>query len=369
MTALERLQAPGKKKLLALDGGGIRGALSVEILAGLEAMLRRTKNQPKLVLADYFDFIGGTSTGAILAASLSFGKSVDELRTFYESSGPAMFDKASLLERFRYKYKDEELSNKLKSVFGENTLFGSEKLRTLLLMVMRNATTDSPWPLSNNPRAKFNQPGVDGNNLRLPLWQLIRASTAAPVYFPPETIQVGSQAFLFVDGGITMYNNPAFQMFLMSTIPAYQMEWKTGEEDLLIVSVGTGYAPEANKNLQPSEMNLLYNASSIPSALMAAALHEQDTLCRVFGKCLMGNEVDLELGDLKGMLAPGGKNLFTYLRYNAELTTRGLAQLKLPNIDPKKVQQLDSIDGIAELQQIGRAVAQSIDPNHYVPFL
>lgn len=55
---------------------------------------------------------------------------------------------------------------------------------------------------------------------------------------------------------------------------------------MLIVSVGTGAS--ANANLGPEEMSLLYNAGTIPSALMAAALHEQDFLCRIFGKCLAG---------------------------------------------------------------------------------
>jgi uncharacterized protein len=86
-----------------------------------------------------------------------------------------------------------------------------------LLVVLRNATTDSPWPISNNPFAKYNDPANLANNLKFPLWQLVRASTAAPTFFPPEVITIEGQAFVFVDGGVTMYNNPAFQMFLMAT--------------------------------------------------------------------------------------------------------------------------------------------------------
>jgi len=370
MTALERLEAAGKKKLLALDGGGIRGALTIEVLAGIEAMLREEYEDEKLVLADYFDYVGGTSTGAILAAALALGRTTDELRELYLDSGPAMFDKASLLRRFRYKYEDEQLARKLREQFGADRKFGSDDLETLLLMVMRNATTDSPWPLSNNPRAMYNNTGDDNDNLLIPLWQLIRASTAAPTYFPPEEIRIRENTFLFVDGGITMFNNPAFQLFLMATIPAFRVEWPTGPDRMLLVSVGTGHAPSANKNLDASDMNLLYNAGSIPSALMAAALHEQDTLCRVFGRCLMGDEIDRELGDLHDTPAPGGgSNLFTYMRYNAELTDRGLAKLGHPNIDPAKVQKLDSVAAIDELQTIGRAVARSVDPRHFAGFL
>ena len=369
MTALDRLTAPGPKKLLALDGGGIRGALSIEVLAGIEAMLRDATGAPDLRLCDWFDFVGGTSTGAILAAAIACGMTTAELRDFYERSGPAMFDKASLLRRFRYRYEDDALAAELRSIFGETTELGSDRLRTLLLMVMRNATTDSPWPLSNNPRAKYNGTGDDQDNLKLPLWQLIRASTAAPTYFPPERIEVGKNSFLFVDGGITMFNNPSFQMFLMATIAPYRMEWATGEEHLLLVSVGTGHAAEANRDLAAAEMNLLYNAGSIPSALMAAALHEQDTLCRVFGRCRAGDPIDREVGDLRRCDAPGGKKLFTYLRYNAELSHRGLARLGITGVEPKAVQRLDSIAAIPDLQRIGRAVASGIERSQFHPFL
>ena len=56
------------------------------------------------------------------------------------------------------------------------------------MVVMRNHTTDSPWPVSNNPLAKYNDRGRKDCNLNLPLWQLVRASTAAPTFFPPEVI-------------------------------------------------------------------------------------------------------------------------------------------------------------------------------------
>jgi hypothetical protein len=89
MTAEIRLKAPGPKKLLALDGGGIRGAMTIEVLEAIEALLRKELGKPDLVLADYFDFVAGTSTGAILAASISHGMSCKNLRTFYEESVPA----------------------------------------------------------------------------------------------------------------------------------------------------------------------------------------------------------------------------------------------------------------------------------------
>ena len=370
-----RITAKGTKKILALDGGGIRGMMTVEVLAEIENLLRQQlKKGTEFRLSHFFDFVAGTSTGAIIAACVSSGMAVSEIREFYESSGKEMFDKAFLLKRFRHKYEDEKLAEKLRAVFGKDTTLGSDKLQTVLMMVMRNATTDSPWPVSNNPFAKYNQRDRKDCNLNLPLWQLIRASTAAPVFFPPEVVTfapgtANEYEFIFVDGGITMYNNPAFQAFLMATVEPYKMGWATGEHQLLVVSIGTGTSPKANADLAPDEMNLLYNAASIPSALMNAALNEQDLLCRVFGNCLAGDQLDREVGDLIGKKGPVAPKLFTYVRYNAELSEEGLKKLGLSGIEPEDVQQLDSTAHIKELQQVGTAVAKQVKPEHFKGFV
>ena len=371
MSLTERIRATGPKKILALDGGGIRGIMTVEILAGIETMLRKALGRgEKFVLADFFDYVAGTSTGAIIAACISLGMPVAKIRDFYINNGKEMFDKAFILKRFKNLYEDKKLSEKLQAVLGANTTFGSEKLKTLLLIVTRNATTDSPWPLSNNPFAKYNQPGRDDCNLRFPLWQLVRASTAAPVFFPPEKIKVGEREFVFVDGGVTTYNNPAFMAFLMATVEPYKLNWETGEDKMLLVSVGTGSSPAEKADLSPEEMTLFYNMKSIPSTLMFAALNEQDFLCRSFGKCLVGDPLDREVGSMIGKKGPMSPKLFTYMRYNAELTDGGLAPLGLSNINPQNVQKLDSVEYIADLQRIGQAVAvKKLNIEHFSPFL
>lgn len=374
MSLESKIQGPGPKKILTLDGGGIRGMITVEILQRIEALLRHELAAgPDFVLADYFDYISGTSTGAIIAAALSLGWPVEKIKAFYIDSGERMFDKASLLKRFKYQYEDEALKDTLQTAFGADASLGSERLRTLLMMVMRNASTDSPWPVSNNPQALYNDRARPDCNLNLPLWQLVRASTAAPVYFPPERVSVGQHDFVFVDGGITMYNNPAFQTFLMATLEPYRLQWPTGEDQLLIVSLGTGVSPDANADLSPDDMNLLYNASSLPSALMYAALNEQDLLCRVFGHCRWGAVLDREIGDLidhAGTLRwPTPSKLFSYVRYNAELTRAGLDALGLAGIEPRQVQKLDSVAHIGELQQVGQAVARQVTASHFQGFV
>jgi len=365
-------QRKGPRKILALDGGGIRGLISIEVLAAIERELRGDRGAD-FRLADEFDYVAGTSTGAIIATCVSLGMSVAEIRDFYLESGREMFDKASLLRRFRYKFEDEKLAGKLKAVIGEDTRLGSDKLRTLLLIVMRNATTDSPWPLSNNPRAKYNLASRrdEGKacNLDLRLWQLVRASTAAPTYFPPEVVDAGGPGpFLMVDGGVTTYNNPAFLAFLMATMEPYKLCWPTGTEKMFIASVGTGTAPKANQDLEPDDMNLIYNATSVPSALMFAALNEQDLLCRVFGKCLHGDSLDREVGDLKDAQGPSDPKLFTYVRYNAELTRTWLDDHSLHHIEPRHIQRLDSTEHMDQMREVGVMVAEQVKAEHYAGF-
>jgi hypothetical protein len=373
---LERINRKDPKKLLALDGGGIRGVLSLQILKRIEDVLRSQRGgDPAYRLADYFDYIAGTSTGAIIAAGLSRGMAVQEVIDFYLENGARMFARANIFQRLRHAYSSEALAEQLQTVFGAKTTLGSNDLRTLLLVIMRNATTDSPWPISNNPYAKYNARSHPSCNLDLPLWQLVRASTAAPTYFPPVVIAVRGQPFVFVDGGVTMYNNPAFQMFLMATVDRYWIHaplehrgWDTGVDKMLVVSVGTGTSAGANYSLKPSEMHLLFNAKGIPSALMYAALNEQDFLCRVFGDCLSGAPLDREVNDLVasfGPFAPKHK-LFRYLRYNAELTADGLRTLGFADVVPEAVQQLDSLNAMADLIRVGQAAAQrDVKPEHF----
>lgn len=379
-----RMQSPGPKKILSCDGGGILGLISVEILAKMEDDLRvKLGRGAEFVLADYFDFVCGTSTGAIIAACISAGMSMPRIRQFYVESGQEMFDKACLLKRLNYKYNDEPLARKLRGelskALGDDITLGSLGLRTLLMMVLRNATTDSPWPLTNNPFAKYNDRARIDCNLQLPLWQLVRASSAAPVYFPPEVITLGEGSqnpytFIFVDGGVTSYNNPAFLAFQMVTAHPYAVNWKTGADNLLIVSVGTGGVAMSNSELKAGNMNLLYNATSIPTALMNAASAGWDMACRNLGDCRHGRPIDREFGDMVGLAKDGNFNstvpkLFTYMRHDPDVSLEGLKDLGLQELDPKHVQTLDSVDYMVEIQKVGAAYAQKhVRIEQFAPF-
>jgi hypothetical protein len=378
---------PRPRKLLALDGGGIRGVLTLQVLIRMEDLLREQSGQGEnFRLCNFFDYIGGTSTGAIIAAGLALGKSARWLSEFYKEVGPAMFEKAFILRRLKNLYKSEPLTDKLKDVFGEQTTLGSDALKCLLLVVTRNVSTDSPWPISSNPFAKYNAIDRKDCNTQIPLWQLVRASTAAPVFFPPEIVAWDpndpSKAFLFEDGGLTPYNNPAFLLARMATYPAYKLGWQTGEDKLLVMSVGTGSAATVDANMEGK--NAFSNLVSFPSALMYGSQVDQDINCRVVGRCIHGGEfdgklgrcdteIDREIGDLvprdsNGAAIPISTDLgrqFLYARYNAELSTRWLASRGLSDVNPASVAKLDSIAHIDDLVRVGQALAQEVKLEHF----
>jgi hypothetical protein len=367
MSWTDKLKPTETKKLLALDGGGIRGLITIEVLAKVERLLQDSVNNPKLVLADYFDYVAGTETGGILATLISLGYRTDEIREIFHGALMKMFEKAPLWTRFRHRYDNENFGRLLRDVIGGDEItLSSEKLRTLLMMVLRNATTDSFYPVSNNPLAKYNSADRADSNLKLPLWRLVRATTAAPTYFAPEVIRVHDREFVFVSGTITSYNNPAFLLFLMATIPPYRLEWPRGDDRMQLISIGTGTLPQKDMELSPETMNLLYNASAVPSALLLSSLVEQDILCRLHGRCVHGGMLDRELGDLRGSYL---SKSFSYARYNVELSYEGLASLGIHGIDPAKIQNSTSLENVDQLQRVGAAMAEGVQAEHFAGFL
>lgn len=373
--------APRPRKLLALDGGGIRGVLTLQVLIRMEDLLREQSGQgERFRLCNFFDYIGGTSTGAIIAAGLARGMSARELADFYMKTGPAMFDKAFILFRLRHLYESQPLKEKLQETFGKDTTLFPEHLKCLLLVVTRNVTTDSPWPVSSNPFARYNLPHRSDCNLCIPLWQLVRASTAAPVYFAPEVIQWDendpSKTFVFEDGGLTPYNNPAFLLMRMATNGAYGLHWQTGEDKLLVVSVGTGAAPKADAEVYSTGKNAVANLVNFPSALMYGSQVDQDINCRAVGRCVHGSPLDQELWDMvprrgdprTGELIPLAEDLgrqFLYARYNAELSARWLNDHGLGGIEAAKVAKMDSVENINDLVRVGQALSEEVSIEHF----
>lgn len=371
--AYEQRREDRPKRMLALDGGGIRGVISLEILARLERQLQDALAEPELRLADYFDYIGGTSTGAILAAALATGEhSATDLLGLYEQLGRAVFTKQFLLRRFFSLYTDVPLREELTSILGDHRTLGDPAMRTRLLLVLHNTKTDSVWPLSNHTGAKYN--GVDrclldvpDRNLDLPLVPLVRASTAAPMYFAPEEIVIGGRPMVFQDGGITPFNNPALLMYLMATVPAYGLRWPAGADHLMIVSVGTGGSAAEHPELNAGRINALFNLRNLPTVFMNGASAGQDMACRALGRCRYGPEIDSEFG---AMVSDQSDAAFSYVRYEADLGENALAAMGVHDARTRqRLRKLDAVGEIPRLREIGRAAARAVHVDHLAGFL
>src|ERR1700682_1222457 len=84
------LFGPGPKRILALDGGGVRGAISVAFLERIEAILSE-RLRTKARLGDWFDLVGGTSTGALIAGPRALRLGAEQLKEFYAGLPPSGF--------------------------------------------------------------------------------------------------------------------------------------------------------------------------------------------------------------------------------------------------------------------------------------
>ena len=327
--------ADGPKRILAIEGGGVRGVFSLQILQRMEDLLRQHVRRPDLVLADHFHLIAGTSVGAILATFLSWGWPVERLRVLFDETLHRIFSRAAWWKlpgaAFRRGPLRELLQREFAEAGGEPALFGTQRLKTWLLIVVRNLSTGSAWPLLNHPDARYNRLLLeDGSenmrsNLRIPLWQLVRGSTAAPWFFPPERVTIPpDQTMEFIDGGITSFNNPSVIAYLMATLPCYPLRWKKGVGNLHIVSVGTGRVRAQLGLRERWRFGRLSIAGKVPASLIEATSQEQDLLMRAMGRCEHGGVLDRELGSLAGEDAVG--DAFRYCRYNKPFTTEDIQQ-------------------------------------------
>jgi hypothetical protein len=219
---------------------------------------------------------------------------------------------------------------------------------------MRNHTTGSAWPVTNNPLAMYNQPSLPDCNLKVPLWKLVRASAAAPVFFDPEEITLGNQRHVFVDGAITPYNNPALIAALTAVLPCYRLAWEPGPDKIRVISLGTIRISLAEKDQNVRRMWVGYNAPRIPAALIQGIAVEQDYLCRCLGQCIHGEDLDSEIGNLERTTLPG-RSWFSYVRYNKSYMGQAADEVlkKTP-----QVAEIDAVRAVPLLREIGRAYAQ-----------
>lgn len=368
-TLSDKLSPGGPKRILALDGGGIRGALTLGFVKKIEDLLRTRYQKKDLVLSDYFDFIGGTSTGAIIAAALSVGKSADEIATLYQELGGKIFEERTFAGKLgafgkllKSTYKKNNLEEALTREFGDIEICGPE-LKTGLCILMKRADTYGTWPITNHPEAIYNK---SGDNNRFLLRQLVRASAAAPTFFPLEEIIVGKngEKGVFVDGGVSMFNNPAYMMFLIATIlKGFPFQWPKGEDKVMLVSLGTGFHREKIDLDNVKDLGH-YWASEIPEMLMWDANKFNQMMLQSISNSETAIAIDREIGSMKGDLL-SEQPLLNYLRYNVEFEKNNLAQLGFPNVDIQSICQMDKAENRGLLADIGRAASSQIKDSHF----
>ena len=265
-------------RILTFNGGGIRGAFGVAFLARLEELTGTP-------VVDHFDLIAGTSTGAIIAASLALGLPARELERFYREDGGEIFHArepyrarglirpiyplaSRVLRRrtgqgmdhfFRARYCPYRLRTALTKVFGKQTLGDLTRARVIIPTVNLSLGQARVFRTPHLPAAEADR--------ELPIVDVLRAATAAPTYFPHKIMPDGHA---YCDGGIwanapavvavaeamkirQLCNRPACD-------PAFDMS------TIRLLSIGTG---RTTYSLKPpgADAGLLYWASRIAEVM------------------------------------------------------------------------------------------------------
>jgi uncharacterized protein len=375
----QHLFDPGPKRLLALDGGGVRGILTLQYLKRIEALLRaRVGNNPNFRLSHYFDLIGGTSTGSIIATGLALGWSVEKLETLYHELAEQVFQKSIWRQGIlQAKFPRTPLMKALTAQFEDRTL-RSEDLQTGLMIMMKRLDTGSPWPVINNPKGRYFDPVVKKGktvpNKDFLLRDVVRASTAAPHYFNPERLRISSEAdgtFVdgaFVDGGVSPHNNPALQLLVMATTEGFGLKWPMGADQVLMVSVGTG----AQEIRMPAKDIMDMSSAKVAFQALASLMNDCDamnqTMLQWMSRSPTAWTIDREIGNLQNDVL-GGRELFSYLRYNVVLDREWLQthlHVDVKASEVKGLQEMDKPKNMSKLALLGATASKiQIQPDHF----
>jgi uncharacterized protein len=322
----------GVKRILALDGGGVKGVLTLGMLKALEDELRRRAHgAADFRLSDYYDLIGGTSTGAIIATALSLGLSVDDLIELYMRLGPDVFGRSSGDGVFlSSKFESKKLRRALNSVLAARTL-GSADIRTGLAIHAKRIDTGSAWVVTNHPLGVYYDPPADSNifpNKRYRLTDLVLASAAAPTFFDEIVIDIEFdekrrpvQKGYFVDGAVSANNNPSLQLLMLALEPSYKFGWKSGADNLMMTSCGTGMrrpavAGKAFQGLPPGLRGVHALRAMVYDTQLQGVM-----LMQAFSNPRKPWRVNSEVGDMSGTCI-SSQPLLDYQRIDVVLDTK-----------------------------------------------
>lgn len=236
------------RRILSIDGGGIKGVFPAAFLAGVEESL----GEP---IGEYFDLIVGTSTGGIIAIGLGLGLSAHDILAFYETHGPKIFSGnrrvKGLLQLGRAKYRREPLEAALRQVFGDRRLGES---RTRLVVPSLNLETGEVhvYKTSHHPRLE--------KDYKLEAVEAALATAAAPTYFPTFRAANGIP---LVDGGMWA-NNPVGPAVVEAL---GVLEWP--RDELKVLSLGCTTEPLRAKPSKTKRLGLNYWALKVATVFMA----------------------------------------------------------------------------------------------------
>ena len=196
------------------------------------------------------------------------------------------------------------------------------------------------------------------------------ASTAAPDYFDPERITIAQLPDHppvygdFVDGGVTPFNNPALQALMYATLRGYQVNWPAGEDNILVVSIGTGSTDPA---VRRSELAAAHAVRSLLS-LMGDVAALQEVVLQWMSSSPTARMIDRELGTLATDFLDG-KPLLSYLRYNVDFQPaciRDLLGAKADTIAIENLSAMDAPENMDALHQLGIAAGKrDVQDDHF----
>ena len=367
MSALEqRLFSDRPKRILALDGGGVRGILSLAILERLEALLgERSGDRDSFRLAQYFDLIGGTSTGSIIATGLALGMSVRDLLDQYRRLSGRVFRRPPWsLGIFGPRFSRGPLAEVLKETIGDVTL-GSDKLQTGIAIVSKRLDNGSIWILHNNPRGKYYAVRKDGGcgvaNADIPLASAILASTAAPTFFRPEFIRVNAEEIgAFVDGGVSPHNDPSLHLLMLANLKGYRFGWPLGADNMMLVSVGTGFFRPRRSVARLKYTPSLFQAVHALTSMIEDGSRLVQMILQWASETPTPRHFDREMGDLSDDRITH-QPLLHYVRYDAQLELDWLAEKLELFYSPREIDGIRRMDNplsLEDLIRIGRAIAR-----------
>jgi len=242
-----------KIRVLSIDGGGIKGIIPATILVYLEQKLQEFSNNKEARIADYFDLIAGTSTGGILTCAYLIPDandpsrpklSAEEALSLYLDDGKYIFSLPfwrkirTLFGWVDEKYSHRHMERLLKKHFGSKTRL-SQLLKPCLIPA---------YDIHQNRAVFFNSLNArDTPERDTKVWQVARATSAAPTFFEPTVVKLdGGTRLPLVDGGV-FANNPAMCAYTeVNKIDFSKIETgrnvpaRSSHEDILLVSLGTG---------------------------------------------------------------------------------------------------------------------------------